>query len=168
MPFSDSPSMARATPLSTTAVWPFSETDDYQFKFVGEGAANFVFEIIVQPTDGARCSFLKSKTPYSPRSALRSTDLLPGKLLRVPKAGTQAHSYEELQEYWETVVAPLFEPGDLVQQQLVKFEDESVISRLNAALEDETDTRRTDFEGHRVAATEYGLLVEDMRQGLSL
>lgn len=88
--------------------------------------------------------------------------------MRVPKAGTQAHSYEELQEYWETVVAPLFEPGDLVQQQLVKFEDESVISRLNAALEDETDTRRTDFEGHRVAATEYGLLVEDMRQGLSL
>ncbi|KAK3902009.1 inositol pentakisphosphate 2-kinase [Staphylotrichum tortipilum] len=156
--------MARATPLPTTAVWPFSETDDYQFKFVGEGAANFVFEIIVSPADGARCSFLKGEIPHAPGSVRDPLTSSLGKLLRVPKAGTEAHSYEELQEYWETVVAPLFELEDLVQQQLVKFENDNVISRLNGALQDETETRRTDFEGQTVAATEYGLLVEDMRQ----
>jgi inositol-pentakisphosphate 2-kinase len=84
----------------------------------------------------------------------------------VPKAGTKAHSYVELQEYWETVVKPLFEPEDLVQQRLVKLGGEEVVSCLNAALALKEETRRADFKGSRVAVAEYGMLVEDMRQSM--
>lgn len=85
----------------------------------------------------------------------------------MPKAGTKAHSHVELQEYWKTVVAPLFEPEHLVQHQLVKLGDEGLVSRLNAVLDEEEHTRRSDFKGSRVALAEYGMLVEDMRQSLS-
>lgn len=63
---------------------------------------------------------------------------------------------------------PLFEPEDLVQHQLVKLGGEGVVSRLNAVLVQEEDTRRADFKGSRVAVAEYGMLIEDMRQRLSL
>lgn len=91
-----------------------------------------------------------------------------GNLLRVPKAGTNAHNYVELQEYWETVIQPLFQPEDLVQHQLVRLGDGEVVSRLNNVLENEEDRRRVDFRGSRVAVTDYGMLVEDMRQSMSL
>ena len=86
----------------------------------------------------------------------------------MPKAGTKAHTYGELIQYWETVVKPLFEPEDLVQHQLVGLGGVAVVARLNAVLEKEDDTRRVDFRGSRVAAAGYGLLVEDMRQSKSL
>jgi inositol-pentakisphosphate 2-kinase len=73
----------------------------------------------------------------------------------------------ELQEYWETVVRPLFDPEDLVQHQLIKLGSEDVVSRLNAVLNDEEQTRRADFRGSRVAVVEYGMLVEDMRQSMA-
>lgn len=82
----------------------------------------------------------------------------------MPKAGTKAHSYRELHEYWETVVKPLFEPQDLVQHRLVRLGSEEVVARMNAVLTKEDHTRRPDFRGSRVAAAEYGMLIEDMRQ----
>jgi inositol-pentakisphosphate 2-kinase len=86
----------------------------------------------------------------------------------VPKAGTKAHSYVELQEYWEAVVTPLFEPEDLVQHRLVNLGGEELVSRMNAVLAQNEGIRRADFRGSRVAQAQYGMLVEDMRQSLLL
>lgn len=86
----------------------------------------------------------------------------------MPKAGTNAHTYGELIQYWENVVKPLFEEEDLVHHQLVALGGKAVVSRLNAVLEKEEDSRRTDFRGSRVALAGYGMLVEDMRQSKSL
>jgi inositol-pentakisphosphate 2-kinase len=72
----------------------------------------------------------------------------------------------ELQEYWEAVVRPLFQPEDLVQHQLVNLGGEEVVSRMNAVLAKDEDIRRVDFRGSRVAQAQYGMLVEDMRQSL--
>ncbi|KAK4032558.1 inositol pentakisphosphate 2-kinase [Parachaetomium inaequale] len=137
--------MSPTTPLSSIPVLSSSVADNYEFKFVGEGAANFVFEVLVPPGDEHRSLFQEY-------------------LLRVPKAETKAHSYVELQEYWETVVRPLFDPEDLVQHQLIKLEGKQLVSRLNTVLDEEEHARRADFRGSRVAVAEYGMLVEDMRQ----
>ncbi|KAK4137837.1 hypothetical protein BT67DRAFT_123270 [Trichocladium antarcticum] len=138
--------MSASSPLPIIPELPPSAADDYEFKFVGEGASNVVFEVIVQPHDES------------------SRNLFQWNLLRVPKAGTKAHTYGELIQYWETVVKPLFEPEDLVQHQLVGLGGDAVVARLNEVLEKEDDTRRVDFRGSRVAKAGYGLLVEDMRQ----
>ena len=84
----------------------------------------------------------------------------------MPKAGTKAHPYEELQVYWETVVKPLFNPEDLVQHRLIRLGGNEVVSRLNAVLAQKDATRRADFRGIRVAEAEYGMLIEDMRQSM--
>ncbi|EAQ91039.1 hypothetical protein CHGG_02974 [Chaetomium globosum CBS 148.51] len=130
---------------SCMPVLSFLAAGNYEINFIAEGAANVVFQVVVQPGD-------------------EHSSIFQGYLLRVPKAGTNAHSYVELQEYWETVVRPLFEPEDLVQQRLVKLGGEEVVSCLNAALELKEEARRADFKGSRVAVVEHGMLVEDMRQ----
>ncbi|KAK3322145.1 inositol-pentakisphosphate 2-kinase [Apodospora peruviana] len=119
---------------------------DSIFKFVGEGAANIVFEII-QP-------------------ASSQNDILRGKLLRVPKARTHALNYEELQCYWETAIKPLFRDGELVEQSLVRIgAGRHVLSDLNSVLAEFETTRRRDFQGSRVdEEAEYGMLVDDMRK----
>jgi inositol-pentakisphosphate 2-kinase len=82
----------------------------------------------------------------------------------VPKAGTSAFPYEELQEYWETTVAPLFEDGRLVKQSLISLGGSGIVPRLNAILARNEAARRKDFQGSRVAGdAEHGMLVEDMR-----
>jgi len=87
-----------------------------------------------------------------------------GYLLRVPKAGTSAFSYEELQEYWEKTVAPLFEDGRLlVKQSLISLKGSGIVPKLNATLAEVGATRRQDFQGSRVADVECGMLVQDMR-----
>ncbi|KAK4106447.1 inositol pentakisphosphate 2-kinase-like protein [Parathielavia hyrcaniae] len=134
--------------LSGTPTSPQSAAGRNEFNFVGEGASNAVFDVVASSNDGSSDSILQGT----------------GNLLRVPKAGTKAHTYVELQEYWEAVVRPLFEPRDLVQHRLVRLGGEEVISRLNSVLAQNEDIRRVDFKGSRVAAVEYGMLVEDMRQ----
>jgi len=89
-----------------------------------------------------------------------------GKLLRVPKAGTRAFKHDELQEYWETAVRPLFGDEDLVQQFLVKLGGRDIVSRLNAVLQKHDASRREDFKGSQVDVAEYGMLVEDMRKSM--
>ncbi|KAK4239780.1 inositol pentakisphosphate 2-kinase [Achaetomium macrosporum] len=143
--------MSPATSLFDTPVLPLSAADHYEFKFIGEGASNVVFEVTVRPSHP--CDGQESRLMY-----------LAGHLLRVQKDGTKAHSYGELQEYWEAVVKPLFEPEDLIQHQLIKIEDGAVIPRLNTVLAQVEDARRPDFRGSRVAKAAYGMLVEDMRE----
>ncbi|KAL2169657.1 hypothetical protein VTG60DRAFT_5796 [Thermothelomyces hinnuleus] len=137
--------MSSTEPEPSIPALSLAAINECKFGFVGEGGANVVFEVLVEPG-----------SEYS--------SIFQGHLLRVPKAGTKAHSYSELQEYWETIVRPLFRPEDLVQQRLVKLEGRELAARLNHVLEQEEDSRRADFKGSRVAETEYGMLVEDMRK----
>lgn len=157
--------MSASSPLPIIPELPPSAADDYEFKFVGEGASNVVFEVIVQPHDeSSRNLFQCAQFPSVLTAIMKDLTCCTGNLLRVPKAGTKAHTYGELIQYWETVVKPLFEPEDLVQHQLVGLGGDAVVARLNEVLEKEDDTRRVDFRGSRVAKAGYGLLVEDMRQ----
>ncbi|KAK3942972.1 inositol pentakisphosphate 2-kinase [Diplogelasinospora grovesii] len=125
-------------------------------KFIAEGAANLVFEL-----------------DLSEIVDTSSQEFFQGKLLRVAKTGTKAYLHQELHAYWETVVQPLFDGGDLVQQWLVRLrtngtdqgrDDDDIISRLNAALHANETLRREDFQGSKVVDAEYGMLVEDMRK----
>ncbi|KAJ0107574.1 inositol pentakisphosphate 2-kinase-like protein [Diaporthe amygdali] len=114
--------------------------------FVGEGAANVVFEL----------------------TGVADHPNLNGQLLRLPKDESSGMSYAELQDYWENKVSPLFEPHELVQQKLVQLpQDPEFFDRLNQQLEqiEEKGTRRHDFAGHRFApeGMKTGMLVEDMR-----
>ncbi|KAM7197046.1 hypothetical protein V8F20_006799 [Naviculisporaceae sp. PSN 640] len=129
--------------------------DDFSFKFVGEGAANIIFEIIQPPS-----------TDIHP--------LLQDKLIRVPKARTNSHAltlnYTEVQSYWEAHVRPLFNDDDLVTQSLVHLSPCSsqqalILSRMKEAVAvvEASLTRRKDFRGSNVATTEWAMLVDDMR-----
>lgn len=114
--------------------------------FVGEGAANVVFEL----------------------SGVEDHPGLNGQLLRLPKDESTGPSYSELQDYWENKVSPLFEPKELVQQRLVQLpQHPAFVESLNQQLEqiEQNDTRRRDFAGHRFdpEAMNTGMLVEDMR-----
>ncbi|KAL1849373.1 Inositol-pentakisphosphate 2-kinase [Diaporthe australafricana] len=116
------------------------------FTFVGEGAANVVFEL----------------------TGVADHPGLDGQLLRVPKDESSGMSYAELQNYWENKVSPLFKPHELVQQRLVKLpQDRGFVKRLNQQLKqiEEKGTRRHDFAGHRFSpqGMKTGMLVEDMR-----
>ncbi|OIW33600.1 hypothetical protein CONLIGDRAFT_184866 [Coniochaeta ligniaria NRRL 30616] len=114
---------------------------DCEADFIGEGAANVVFHV---KRPGGQAAF-------------------PGKLLRVPKAGTSAYSHEELQHYWQDIVAPLFPKNELVRQSLIRLTGSGIVPKLNAILAKNEATRRKDFQGSRVADAEHGMLVEDMR-----
>ncbi|KAK4169479.1 hypothetical protein QBC43DRAFT_307815 [Cladorrhinum sp. PSN259] len=122
--------------------------DECHFTFIGEGAANLVFELVID--SGV-------KLDNNVKAIFQEN------LLRVPKAGAKTHNHQELQQYWESTISPLFPPSNLVQQRLVKLGGPSVISKLNSTLDKEAQTRRHDFKGTRVANAEYGMLVEDMR-----
>jgi inositol-pentakisphosphate 2-kinase len=160
--------MSSTNPSSSIPVsqFQFPPGNDYEFKFVAEGAANLVFEVVVPPKDDNGSSIFDGENPIPIPQYRPASDTRKGNLLRVPKAGTKAHPHEELQVYWETVVKPLFNPEDLVQHQLIRLEGNEVVSRLNAVLAQEDATRRVDFRGTRVAEAEYGMLIEDMRQSM--
>ncbi|KAK0623380.1 inositol-pentakisphosphate 2-kinase [Immersiella caudata] len=110
-----------------------------QYRLIGEGAANVVF---------------KSESHGSP--------IPQGYLLRVPKAGTSAYHYSDLQEYWETSIRPLFQPSELVQQHLIPISP-ATITHLNDVLSASDPQRRHDFRGSRILTTATtAMLVEDM------
>lgn len=148
-----------------------------QFKFIGEGAANIVFEIIFPEGQGNGDSnilsilqghYISTHVVCSPYIKLPLLTTSTGKLLRVPKANTKAFPHPEILQYWSSSISPLFDnpQHDLVQQYLVRLGEKALISHLNAVLENEDGQgqRRADFQGTRVAEAEYGMLVEDMRK----
>ncbi|KKY35491.1 putative inositol pentakisphosphate 2-kinase-like protein [Diaporthe ampelina] len=136
--------------------------------FVGEGAANVVFELAgVEDYPDLNGTAPPSNIPKVLARASRANENL-GQLLRLPKDESNGPSYAELQEYWENKVSPLFETHELVQQKLVRLpQDPEFFDRLNQQLEqiEQKGTRRHDFAGHRFLpdGMNTGMLVEDMR-----
>jgi inositol-pentakisphosphate 2-kinase len=82
----------------------------------------------------------------------------------MPKTSSKGYTYKELQQYRETVIKPLFEDQDLVQQNLLSFAGKGLVSKLNDALSIVQDDRRWDFKNSQVVESEFGMLVEDMRK----
>lgn len=93
------------------------------------------------------------------------------RLLRLPKT-TKALDYNELQQYWEEKISPLFESEEVVQQSLVRLpNDKAFFENLNNELRGRDMAppgsklaRRPTFNGYQVALDlGVGMLVEDMR-----
>ncbi|KAK4231513.1 inositol-pentakisphosphate 2-kinase [Podospora fimiseda] len=124
--------------------------DKCHFNFIGEGAANLVFEVIIDPNfkdidDHIRKTFQEN-------------------LIRLPKADSKTHPHQHLQNYWETIISPLFPSSSLVQQRLIKIGGPQIIHQLNLSLtNNHNNDRRHDFRNTTVSNAEYGMLVEDMR-----
>lgn len=124
---------------------------DTEALYVGEGAANIVFAIKVSLAhEGAE------PNPFQ------------DKLLRVPKAGKGTFPYADQQAFWDSQIKPLFRPGDLVEQALVRMPEDNgaFVARLNEILRQRESQRRDDFVGSRVENVTYGMLVDDMRSGM--
>jgi inositol-pentakisphosphate 2-kinase len=86
----------------------------------------------------------------------------------MPKAGTSACSYEEIQDYWEKKITELFKEGDLVTQKYgcPHFIHNEV--RLAEDINDmlgrmDEDDRRGDFRGSRVIVGAKPMELMDMR-----
>lgn len=57
--------MSPADPVSGVPELPFSTVEDYEFRFVGEGAANVVFEVQVRPSDGSSANIFQGASSPS-------------------------------------------------------------------------------------------------------
>ena len=61
-----------ATPSSSIPVLPLSDADSYTFKFIGEGAANVVFEVLGQPGHDTSGTIFQGEYYSSPPLRTRS------------------------------------------------------------------------------------------------
>ncbi|KAH7328425.1 inositol-pentakisphosphate 2-kinase-domain-containing protein [Stachybotrys elegans] len=115
-------------------------------KFVGEGAANAVFEIQI-PDNSPNASDFK------------------GLLLRVAKVTPgqpMAFDYVLQQRFWTSNIQPILK-NHAASQELVILHKSEIIDQLNALLRSIDQSRRPKFRGTYVGHSDWGLLVEDMR-----
>jgi inositol-pentakisphosphate 2-kinase len=149
-----------STPLAENTMESSVKPDvSNKIQFIGEGAANIVVELrLSDGTNAFPGIYLQLLYSHT------YPDTTAANLLRVPKAGTTAYPYTQLQSYWETSIKPLFNPEDLVQQSLLPLADNTTLTKqLNTLLSTRESSRRHDFRGSRVAETGCAMLVEDMR-----
>ncbi|PQK12146.1 hypothetical protein BB8028_0003g07640 [Beauveria bassiana] len=115
--------------------------------FVGEGAANAVFEIKV-PQHGVTDQSFK------------------GLLLRVAKVPAlgqpTAYNYLFQQKFYQTTIRPLL-GNRAIHQELVILRNTGIVDELNHLLQDLDHTRKPKFRGSYVGQSDWGLLIEDMR-----
>ncbi|XWW97048.1 hypothetical protein V2A60_005029 [Cordyceps javanica] len=118
--------------------------------FVGEGAANAVFEIKV-PQHGLSDQNFK------------------GLLLRVAKVPAlgqpTAYNYLFQQHFYQTTIRPLL-GNHAIHQELVILRNSGIVDELNRLLRDLDHTRKPKFRGSFVGQSDWGLLIEDMRPDL--
>lgn len=115
--------------------------------FVGEGAANAVFEIKL-PQHGSSDSNFK------------------GLLLRVAKVPAlgqpTAYNYLFQQTFYQTTIRPLL-GSHAIHQELVILRGSGIVDELNRLLQALDHTRKPKFRGSFVGQSDWGLLIEDMR-----
>lgn len=146
--------------------------DQCEITFVGEGAANVVFKVLITTPPSTHDDeevyrkFKGQRHPHPTHLTQKTSPNTPtDHLLRVPKANTTAYSYHDLQSYWQSTIVPRFPPSNLVHQELLHWTSpDDVIPRLNSALDSIDDNRRPDFRGSRIALVTTGMLVADMNQ----
>ncbi|KJZ72173.1 hypothetical protein HIM_08438 [Hirsutella minnesotensis 3608] len=113
-------------------------------KFIGEGAANAVFEI----EDSGADSDLK------------------GLLLRVSKVPSRnsppTFKYVLQQKFYQASIKPIL--GEYaVHQELVILRSSGLVDKLNMLLQNIDSTRKEKFRGSFIGRSDWGFLVEDMR-----
>ncbi|KAG9243495.1 inositol-pentakisphosphate 2-kinase [Calycina marina] len=147
------------------------------FSYLAEGAANVVYRIQLPHLQAVPPpSITEEYEEYEDdESQPTESDIAPdwlqsseNKLLRVRKDLPTTQPCESSHHAWLSLIAPMFEPDQIVQQSLVSLRAWNIIDQLNKEL------RRWDQDGHRsklrpskrrgvyLADDEYGLLVDDM------
>ncbi|OAR00774.1 hypothetical protein LLEC1_07321 [Akanthomyces lecanii] len=138
--------------------------------FVGEGAANAVFEIKVPQNGLPNQSFkglcLFQASPASRHEEIQADEVHAGLLLRVAKVPAlgqpTAYNYHFQQEFYQTAICPLL-GNKVIHQELVILRNSGIIDELNRLLQDLDHSRKAKFRGSFVGQSDWGLLIEDMR-----
>lgn len=133
-----------------------------QLVYLAEGGANVVYRFVsaVESPLGAE----RDPRKPLPSVAREGTERFAGKLLRLHKDTAANVSYKEIVQSFDTLVRPLFEPDELVDQTLIRL-PEGLIHRCNEQLRlAEANGRRPQKRhGGYLSLTEpFGLLVMDM------
>lgn len=134
-----------------------------QLLYLAEGGANIVYRIVVAPVDMP----VASKEHYAPPAEIEDACLpqhLRGKLLRLRKDITSGVPYQENARNFDRVIRPLFKPGELVDQTLVRL-PKGLVQRCNEQLRADELLGKRPKKRHGVylsTAEPFGLLVTDM------
>lgn len=133
--------------------------------FVGEGAANAVFEIKI-PHHGLRDQSFKGKSALYFGANAAAHHPSPGLLLRVAKVPLLGqptkYNYVWQQNFYQTAILPLL-GSHAIHQELVILRNSGIVDELNRLLQDIDHTRKPKFRGSFVGQSDWGLLIEDMR-----
>lgn len=184
----DAPAVDSSSSSSGFTALPTQEMWQKRFKhlprgskpvaFVGEGAANAVFEIKI-PQHGVSDQNFKGRSFAFPYQSMKHeiegianpTFLNSGLLLRVAKVAVlgqpAAYNYLFQQKYYQTAIQPLL-GHHAIHQELVILRGSGVVDELNRLLQDLDHTRKPKFRGSYVGLSDWGLLIEDMRPEPSL
>ena len=128
--------------------------------YLAEGAANVVYRFVstdITPDPD-------QSTPSAPTGDCADLHSLKGKLLRLRKDTPANVPYREIAQNFDTVIRPLFDPHELVDQSLVRL-PLGLIHHCNERLRlaEETGARAQKRHGSYLSLTEpFGLLVTDM------
>ncbi|PQE19831.1 inositol-pentakisphosphate 2-kinase protein [Rutstroemia sp. NJR-2017a WRK4] len=163
--------------------------DALTLTYVGEGAANVVYRIEVHPQPRPIIPPELEGTPTAERALSKwkhhvdAAKYLSNKLLRLRKDLPTTAPTEVSHNNWHRLFYPLFQPSELVEQQLVTLNNKSLIKALNRNLllnklsystvtanpSPERDFLRGQSRfGTYLADDEYGLLITDMTPDPSL
>ncbi|CAG8910238.1 unnamed protein product [Penicillium egyptiacum] len=132
-----------------------------QLVYLAEGGANVIYRFVRKPVLAK-----KDKGPLSP--TLETDHYLPtklkGKLLRLRKETAADISYTEIVRNFDTIIRPLFNPEELVDQTLVRL-PEGLLSSCNEQLRtaERNGARPKKRHGSYLCLHEvFGLLITDM------
>ncbi|KAJ5584198.1 Inositol-pentakisphosphate 2-kinase [Penicillium hispanicum] len=140
-----------------------------QLRYLAEGGANVIYRFVATPVKSVLTVKRDPRWPLSPvamdgveHGALPAR--LKGKLLRLRKETAADLSYTEIVHNFNTIVRPLFQPQELVDQTLVRL-PEGLIQQCNKELHmDELSGKRPKKRhgGFLCPSEPFGLLITDM------
>ncbi|KAJ5164617.1 Inositol-pentakisphosphate 2-kinase [Penicillium coprophilum] len=132
--------------------------------YLAEGGANVIYRFVGNPTLGKK----DPKRPLSPSALDADHCNLPsqfkGKLLRLRKETAADISYKEIIQNFDTIIRPLFNPEELVDQALIRL-PEGLLSSCNEQLRtaELNGLRPKKRHGGYLCLHEpFGLLITDM------
>lgn len=140
-----------------------------QLVYLAEGAANVVYRFVASPANSAFAVKKDSKRLLA-SAAVEGIEhcsvpaRLRGKLLRLRKETASDVHYEEIARNFDTIIRPLFNPKELVDQTLIRL-PEGLIQHCNEQLRiaELNGLRPTQRHGAYLCVDEpFGLLVTDM------
>lgn len=179
--------------------WPVLPAN-CSLEYLNEGAANIVYRVIIQQSTPPSSVIDEYGDDTPPPTEIEPVEdsvdleifkrrafiLLHGilcllssltyvstdKLLRLRKNLPTTHPSIHAQASWETLIKPLFNSNELVDQTLVRLESSTLISSLNddlraweAQSSKSANPRPKKRHGVYLADDQYGLLVTDMTAG---